>query len=257
MRESCCGNHTEWYGEFSLLISIDVYLEDFSGEGEVGCDRFKTKGVDFDYWSRVGGPAYRFNEVVLDETLKQSIAEYSTSWAMQSLPMEHGGWRISSCRTAPLLMPQHSWVTVWGKGPGGQSGAHRVTGPLATPPKRYLWLSAESGPTVFVGDEVDIQGLGGVRMDDSSAAFALGVWVRSKNVELLPEVARRYLDRPELMLKEDPPTEPFTPYWDPCLLHSKPAYVAFIRKLLSIDFLLFTTQPKEHIGVFFVHKSDA
>ncbi|CAE6957111.1 CACNA1H, partial [Symbiodinium sp. CCMP2456] len=74
--------------------------------------------------------------------------------------------------------------------------------------------------------------------------------------ELLPEGARRYLDRPELMLKEDPPTESFTPYWDPCLLHSKRDYVAFIRKLMSIDFLLFTAQPKEHIGIFFVHKSD-
>ena len=72
----------------------------------------------------------------------------------------------------------------------------------------------------------------------------------------LPEHARRFLDRPELMLKEDPPIESFTPYWDPCLLHSKRHYIAFIRKLMSIDFLLFTTTPKEHIGVFFVHKSD-
>ena len=58
------------------------------------------------------------------------------------------------------------------------------------------------------------------------------------------------------MLKEDAPIESFTPYWDPCLLHSKRHYIAFIRKLMSIDFLLFTTTPKEHIGVFFVHKSD-
>ena len=71
-----------------------------------------------------------------------------------------------------------------------------------------------------------------------------------------PEHARRFLDRPELMLKEDPPIESFTPYWDPCLLHSKRHYIAFIPKLMSIGFLLFTTTPKEHIGAFFVHRSD-
>ena len=30
---------------------------------------------DFNYWSRVGGPAYRFSEVVPDEKLKESIGE--------------------------------------------------------------------------------------------------------------------------------------------------------------------------------------
>ena len=66
----------------------------------------------------------------------------------------------------------------------------------------------------------------------------------------MPETVCRFLDRPELMLKEDPPTESFAPYWDPSLLHSKRDYVSFIRKLMSIDFLLFTTCLKEHIGGF-------
>ncbi|CAE7217190.1 SLC34A1, partial [Symbiodinium pilosum] len=58
-----------------LTPDLDVYLEDFSGYGEVGCDSFKIKGSDFNYWSRVGGPAYRFSEVVPDEKLKESIGE--------------------------------------------------------------------------------------------------------------------------------------------------------------------------------------
>ena len=58
-----------------LTPDMDVYLEDFSGLGEVGCDSFKIKGMDFDYWSRVGGPCYRFREVVSDEKLKESMGE--------------------------------------------------------------------------------------------------------------------------------------------------------------------------------------
>ena len=58
-----------------LTLDMDVYLEDFSGLGEVGCDSFKIKGMDFDYWSRVGGPCYRFREAVPDEKLKESMGE--------------------------------------------------------------------------------------------------------------------------------------------------------------------------------------
>ena len=53
----------------------DVYLEDFSGSGDPGCDFFKIKGLNFKYWSRVGGAVYRFSEELPDDKLKNRIGE--------------------------------------------------------------------------------------------------------------------------------------------------------------------------------------
>ena len=50
-----------------LTPDDDVYLEDFSGYGDPGCDSFKVKGVHFTYWSRVGATSYRFSRDVPDD----------------------------------------------------------------------------------------------------------------------------------------------------------------------------------------------
>eukprot|EP00439_Symbiodinium_sp_Y106_P071112 s2660_g12.t1 len=67
-----CAGGTQWV---ILTPDYDVYIGDFSGIGDPGCDHFKIKGIDFSYWSRVGGAAYRFGDQPSDEELKQRIEE--------------------------------------------------------------------------------------------------------------------------------------------------------------------------------------
>lgn len=74
--------------------------------------------------------------------------------------------------------------------------------------------------------------------------------------ELLPDNARRYLQGPKLMLKETVDAESRRPYWDPVLANSRKHYREFIQRLDSIGLLQYTQTPKNHVGVFFVFKSD-
>ena len=74
--------------------------------------------------------------------------------------------------------------------------------------------------------------------------------------DLLPENARRYLLGRELMLREEGAYDAPRPYWDPVLANNKKHYREFIEKLNSVGMLQFTQHPKNHVGVFFVHKSD-
>eukprot|EP00435_Cladocopium_sp_Y103_P023715 s178_g5.t1 len=59
----------------------DRYVEDLSGTDPDGPNKVKVKGVDFKYWSRVGGPAYRFrsfpSEAEFRTLLKESFRELS------------------------------------------------------------------------------------------------------------------------------------------------------------------------------------
>ena len=59
----------------------DRYVEDLSGTDPDGPNRVKVKGVDFKYWSRVGGSAYRFrsfpSEADFRMLLKDSFRELS------------------------------------------------------------------------------------------------------------------------------------------------------------------------------------
>ena len=53
----------------------DRYVEDLRGGAADGPSRVKVKGKDFVYWSRVGGPAYRFSTFPTDEEFRVLIKE--------------------------------------------------------------------------------------------------------------------------------------------------------------------------------------
>ncbi len=76
-------------------------------------------------------------------------------------------------------------------------------------------------------------------------------------LDLLEGKARRYLQCPEQMLREGFDSEvPFKPYWDPKLRRNQRMYHSFIKKLHNAGYLVFTRNPKAHVGVFFVKKTD-
>ena len=61
-----------WY---ILTPDNDVYPEDLRCAGGDGPTRVKIKDRDFKYWSRVGGPAYRFTSRPTDDEFKQRVRE--------------------------------------------------------------------------------------------------------------------------------------------------------------------------------------
>ena len=74
---------------------------------------------------------------------------------------------------------------------------------------------------------------------------------------VLPEEALRYLESPELMIRQEVcEDEPVVPYYDPSLKNSRKHYRSLMQKLHSIGYLRFTFSPKARAGLFFVHKSD-
>ena len=79
--------------------------------------------------------------------------------------------------------------------------------------------------------------------------------------DFLDTDSRRYLEWRERMLKteeemaEHPPNE-VIPYSDPALVNQPRKYLQFIKKLMSIDFLVWTRRPKCRVGTFFVWKSN-
>lgn len=58
------------------------------------------------------------------------------------------------------------------------------------------------------------------------------------------------------MLRDEAPDDTPRPYWDPVLANSKRHYRQFIQRLDSIGMLQYMQHPKNHVGVFFVYKSD-
>ena len=74
---------------------------------------------------------------------------------------------------------------------------------------------------------------------------------------VLPEEALRYLESPELMIRQEVcQDEPIVPYYDPSLKNSRKNYRLLMQKLHDIGYLRFTFSPKARAGLFFVHKSD-
>ena len=61
-----------WY---ILTPDFDLYAEDLRCAGGDGPSKVKIQGRDFRYWSRVGGPAYRFADRLSDEDFRGRIRE--------------------------------------------------------------------------------------------------------------------------------------------------------------------------------------
>ena len=75
--------------------------------------------------------------------------------------------------------------------------------------------------------------------------------------DILSEEARRFLQSPEQMLREESTDlSDFQPYWDPLLRGSTKTYKKFIKMLHKAGCLTYTQRPKGFCGVFFVRKSD-
>lgn len=77
-----------------LTPDDDRYVEDLRGleaNGGDGPSRTKVYKVDFQYWSRVGGPAYRFRDKPSDDKFKALVKEAYRE--LSNLPGFDQAWR--------------------------------------------------------------------------------------------------------------------------------------------------------------------
>eukprot|EP00438_Fugacium_kawagutii_P024261 Skav223122 [mRNA] locus=scaffold419:830256:833692:- [translate_table: standard] len=93
-------NEEEW---FVLTPDADLYPENLACNGGDGPSRLKVKGVDFRYWSRIGGASYRFakpleNDDAFRAHVKQAYREGS---GMDSFDPE---WRPSHIQDVKGVM---------------------------------------------------------------------------------------------------------------------------------------------------------
>ena len=67
---------------------------------------------------------------------------------------------------------------------------------------------------------------------------------------------RLFLEEQERMVRPDPPHSQVEPYWDPSLKFNRSKYRALIQRLHRIGYLVYTLEPIDFAGLFFVWKSD-
>ena len=182
-----------------LTPDDDVYLEDFSGYGDPGCDSFKVKGEHFTYWSRVGGAAYRFSQEISDDILREKIGEAleclggevhgPQAWRPSGIQLQDGSIADTSVFLGRLLVPRR----LTGKGPGLRPG-NDATGPAALPsavgavqpaPEGFVWVAAEPLEGLVLGQEVSITPSTDVQLGSRTAMLKRGQqWVKAELVKL-------------------------------------------------------------------------
>ncbi|CAE7458265.1 SLC34A1 [Symbiodinium microadriaticum] len=155
-----------------LTPDFDVYVEDFSGYGDPGCDSFKVKGEHFTFWSRVGGAVYRFRKDITDDILKEKIGEAlellgdevhaDAAWRPAGVLLRDGSISEVSGFVGRHLVPRR----LTGKGPvargGGVTTVVEPTLPLGVrliepAAEGYVWIAAEPIGGLKLGQEVSVQ----------------------------------------------------------------------------------------------------
>ena len=182
-----------------LTPDDDVYVEDFSGYGDPGCDSFKVKGVHFTYWSRVGAAAYRFSREISDDVLRQKIGEAlellgdevhgADSWRPRGIQLRDGSVADASAFLGRLLVPRR----LRGKGPEGrvvdEGGAAATVPPgvrmIEPAPEGLVWVASEPLGGLLLGQEVSITPSTDVQLGERTAMLRRGErWVKAELVKL-------------------------------------------------------------------------
>lgn len=115
-----------WY---ILTPDGDLYPENLACEGGDGPNRVKVKGIDFKYWSRVGGRSYRFakpldSDAELRKFIKQAYKEaeavpgFEAEWRPSHIVDVKGALQSSETFLSSLLVTHR----MHGKGPGLRAG---------------------------------------------------------------------------------------------------------------------------------------
>lgn len=117
----------EW---FVLTPDDDLYPENLACAGDDGPSKMKIKGVDFKYWSRVGGAAYRFAKPLdTDDSFRayikqafregQQLANFDADWRPSHIVDVKGVMQPSESYLGSALVTRR----LTNKGPPARAGA--------------------------------------------------------------------------------------------------------------------------------------
>ena len=160
-----------WY---ILTPDLDVYAENLSGSGADGPSKVKTKGVDFRYWSRVGGSSYRFANPISDDQMLRSYIKQAYRAGLKEDDFD-ADWRPEHVVDAKGVVQPFSQFLgdrlvshrLVGKGPASRLGGGVVTQcepstsqqtdiatvrPISAPGPDQTWVVVENLEGFKVGD---------------------------------------------------------------------------------------------------------
>ena len=169
-----------------LTPDLDVYIEDFSGHGDPGCDFFKIKNVDFQYWSRLGSPVYRFSHDISDAELKGKITESIGSlgdavhmdgaWRPTKILLKDGSTEDATAFLETALVGRR----LRGKGPKNRSAGdpgerdRHVSRNVTPAGEGMVWVAAEPLGNLILGQEVSLNIATDVQVGDRTALINRG-----------------------------------------------------------------------------------
>ncbi|CAE7411650.1 unnamed protein product [Symbiodinium sp. KB8] len=182
----------------------DLYIEQIVGDGEEGASAFRVKGADFQFWSRLRQPVYRFRDQVDDDALKGLIknvlddleAEGGTSAVVPSHVRSVSGDLVAVTKfLGHTLVRRRARV----KGPPGARALAAPTGVIEpagdhgdNPARRssfpaqstsQVWVVADPRGNLPVGREL-VPDLGDVFLGGGDGVFFReGLWVRGELVD--------------------------------------------------------------------------
>ena len=160
-----------WY---ILTPDLDLYPEDLSGTGGEGPSKVKIKGVDFKYWSRVGGSAYRFANPINDDQQLRTYIKKAFREGLQEDEFDDK-WRPSYVMDVkgalqphePFLGMMTTSLRLTGKGPAIRGDAGVISGsnpspsqqedmasvrPIIQPGPNQTWVIMENFEGFKLGD---------------------------------------------------------------------------------------------------------
>lgn len=155
-----------WY---ILTPDLDLYAEDLRLIGEDGPSKLKVKGVDFRYWSRVGGTSYRFSSPLgSDDKLKSYILQafreglkddqFDRDWRPTHVVDVKGALQPWQDFLGDLSTVVSRRIT--GKGGQLHAAGHLPVGvtvkPIALAQEDYVWLAMEDMDDFKFGQTVDV-----------------------------------------------------------------------------------------------------
>ena len=178
-------NPTTW---FVLTPDGDFYQEDWSGLGDDGPVSFKVKGkgMDFQYFSRITQPVYRFREYPDDETFKGYIEQALTelgelgtgtfSWTPRKIYQMDGREVEASEFLGRLLVPRRIR-----RRDGGV-----LTGPVTPAGEGHMWAAVRDSPHLDLGKEVTSDLDKAVQVDSTHGHETGWTLVRLLKIESAP-----------------------------------------------------------------------
>ena len=207
-------------GWMILTPDNDRYIEDLRGNALDGPERVKVKGHDFRYWSRVGGPAYRFAALPSTDEFKTMVKDsykelceeshFDRAWRPDIVLDMDGkthpaGEFLKSLLVTHRLPPRGGGVVAHVDDASAQVKQRRLIDSIQKiqpAPPGLLWVACEAKDGHSVGEVIAVDPARDVMMGEVGLFQCDTGWLRLQQMTEAERVK---------MIPEDPPSKPAEP----------------------------------------------